>query len=161
MGDISCQFKLSIWTGICTSSAGCQFSICSPLLRVNRIRSALVPICTNETTQPHTGTVLTNTSSLRPVRLSGGYSVGGSRGGEAGLPECAAMVGERWFWRGALRGRSPCTREGRRPDRPDAKKGYRYETEILLRAAGGGQIQVERGKKGVRSERHGRRHRQE
>ena len=26
-------------------------------------------------------------------------------------------VGERWFWRGALRGRSPCTREGRRPDR--------------------------------------------
>ena len=34
-----------------------------------------------------------------------------------------------------MRGRSPCTREGRRPDRPDAKKGYRYETEILLRAA--------------------------
>ena len=23
-----------------------------------------------------------------------------------------------WFWTGALRGRSPCTREGRRPDRP-------------------------------------------
>ena len=33
--------------------------------------------------------------------------------------ECAHKVGEGWFWRGALRGRSPCTREGRRPDRPE------------------------------------------
>ncbi len=31
-------------------------------------------------------------------------------------------VGEAWFCRGALRGRSPCTREGRRPDRPYAKR---------------------------------------
>ena len=30
----------------------------------------------------------------------------------------AHTVGEGWFCRGALRGRSPCTREGRRPDRP-------------------------------------------
>ena len=33
--------------------------------------------------------------------------------------ELCRTVDEGWFWRGALRGRSPCTREGRRPDRPE------------------------------------------
>ena len=63
---------------------------------------------------------------------------------------------------GGVAGAQPLHKGGRlRRHRPNAKNGYRYETEILLRAAGGGQIQVERGKEGVRFERHGRRHRQE
>ena len=39
--------------------------------------------------------------------------------GQAHRGEECAQVGEGWFCRGALRGRSPCTREGRRPDRTE------------------------------------------
>ena len=38
--------------------------------------------------------------------------------------------GEGWFWRGALRGRSPCTREGRRPDRQN-EAGKRRDQWIV------------------------------
>ncbi|MCY4409627.1 MAG: hypothetical protein OXC27_04140, partial [Caldilineaceae bacterium] len=40
--------------------------------------------------------------------------------------ETVRTVDEGWFCRGALRGRSPCTREGRRPDRPE-ERGKRGE----------------------------------
>ena len=49
-----------------------------------------------------------------------------------GLRELQGMVagercggGEACFWRGALRGESPRTREGRRPDRPDGRSPWR------------------------------------
>ena len=43
---------------------------------------------------------------------------GGNTAGQAHRCEEGTPVGEACFCRGALRGRSPCTREGRRPDRP-------------------------------------------
>ena len=66
----------------------------------------------NITAKPHTVYVLTNSFSSPPFGLLMAYSVGGSQVAGAALLECADTVGERWFCRGALRGRSPCTREG-------------------------------------------------
>gem|GEM_PF-1663291 len=64
----------------------------------------------------------------QPVILGTIRALGDAAGVQA--PPCSPAgrlrrrhtVGEGWFCRGALRGRSPCTREGRRPDRPYAKE---------------------------------------
>ena len=48
--------------------------------------------------------------------------VGSRQVGRAALLGIRRNVGERWFWRGALRGESPRTREGRRPDRPKSNE---------------------------------------
>ncbi len=59
------------------------------------------------------------------LRPHSGYLVAQSAGssyvGGAALVGRRRNVGERWFWTGALRGRSPCTREGRRPDRQETR----------------------------------------
>ncbi len=63
------------------------------------------------------------------LRRHSGYLMeppaGSRRVGGPALPGRMRTVGERCFWTGALRGRSPCTREGRRPDR--VKAGVRGE----------------------------------
>ena len=68
--------------------------------------------------QLHNDCVLT----ILPSRQHTGYKIayvdGIRQASGADSLEQRRTVGEGWFCRGALRGRSPCTREGRRPDRP-------------------------------------------
>ncbi len=69
-----------------------------------RRRSRATPFCPRRAAKNCNG----NTFCARRTR----------RAGDGGGDWCGR--GEAWFWRGALRGRSPCTREGRRPDRTTA-----------------------------------------
>ena len=79
--------------------------------------------------QPYTMYALASQWSPPPSRLSScvcGWQPSVWSGRTVGMARCwgrVNTVGETCFCRGALRGRSPCTREGRRPDRPYANRG--------------------------------------
>ena len=82
------------------------------------------------------------------LRRHSGYlvaqSVGSRHVGGAALVGRRRNVGERWFWTGALRGRSPCTREGRRPDRPKTSS-EEWENTFARLIQGGGAVTSESG----------------
>ena len=74
-------------------------------------------------TKPYTVPMWTRPSVTPPIGLSHRVLVGRRHLGRDAPLEIRRKVDEAWFWRGALRGRSPCTREGRRPDRPKNREG--------------------------------------
>ncbi len=82
-------------------------------------------------------------------------SAGSSYVGGAALVGRRRNVGERWFWTGALRGRSPCTREGRRPDRPKTSSEEWENTFSRLiqggKAVAAGQLPLNQGPNGAKN----------
>ncbi len=74
-------------------------------------------------TKPYTVPMWTRPSVTPPFGLSHRVLVDRRHLGRDATLEIRRKVDEACFWRGALRGRSPCTREGRRPDRPKNREG--------------------------------------
>ena len=64
---------------------------------------------------------------------TGTILVGSRHLGCAALLRLRRMVGEACFWRGALRGESPRTREGRRPDRPNGRQTLAASAQCHVR----------------------------